>query len=231
MATAPSSAAAGYNAAMKRILLAFLALGLDIVAQAQQPVVPAVATPAAAAAASVTPKGPSQYTVEVVIFRSTSAASTAASAEDLTAQSSRSLSGDSDSAGAAAEPTSVRLVQKLPASRFRLNDVEARLNSSGTYRSVAHVAWTQTASAWGSRSGLSAGQLGLDVAGIDGAIYLERGQYLHLGMNLTVASNAGAYTITEMRRVKFNERNYYDHPVYGVIAVVSPGAQAGPTPD
>jgi hypothetical protein len=226
---------------MKRVLLslampalampALAMLTLSLVAQAQQPAAPAAAPRAAPAVGSISPKGPSQYTVELVVFRSTSGASGAASGEDLTAQSSRSLSGDSDSVGTAPEPTSVRLVQKLPASRFRLSDVEARLNSSGAYRSVAHVAWTQTASAWGSRNGLSAGQLGLDVAGIDGTIYLERGQYLHLGVNLTFAGNAGAYTITEMRRVKFNERNYYDHPVYGVIAVVSPGAQAGTTPD
>jgi hypothetical protein len=188
----------------------------------------AAAPPSPVAAAPVAPpvaKGPTLYTVELVVFRSTGAGN--AAGEDLTAQSSRSLSSDSDSAAAAPDTTSsVRLGQKLPAARFRMNDVEARLNSSGGWRSVTHVAWTQTASPWGSRSGLSAAQLGLDAAGIDGAVYLERGQYLHLSINLTVAGNAGTYTLAETRRVKLNERNYYDHPVYGVIAMVSPASAA-----
>lgn len=208
------------------LLIVVLVLGLAGTGPPLRAQTPAGGTPVAPAtpAAPAAPRAPPLYTVEVLVFRSTGAAGYPASAEDLTAQSSRSLSSDADQAGAAPESAGVRLVQKLPASRHRLNDVAARLNASGSYRSVAHAAWTQTASAWGSRSGLSAAQLGLNVAGIDGVIYLERGQYLHLGLNLTVAGNAGTYTITEMRRVRFNERNYYDHPLYGIIAVVSPAA-------
>ncbi|MEO7806673.1 MAG: hypothetical protein ABIT36_08640 [Steroidobacteraceae bacterium] len=200
-------------------LIAAAVLGITLpgmLAHAQQP--------AAAAAA----RGPAYYTIELLIFRSTA---NPASSEDLTAQSSRSHSGDSDSATGVPGPTNVRIGQKLPATRFRMNDTEARLNSSGAWRTVAHIAWTQTANAWGSRNGLSAAQLGLDTSGIGGAIYLERGELLHLGLNLTVAGNAGTYTLAEMRRVKFNERNYFDHPVYGVIAMVSPGGTAAPAPN
>jgi len=125
-----------------------------------------------------------------------------------------------------------RLLQRLPASSFQLNDAESKLKSSGLYVPVAHLAWTQTASAWGKRSGLSVDQLGLDVAGLSGSVSLERGQYLHLGFALSYApasppANAGAapgtvFTLNENRRVKFYERNYYDHPAFGVIALVTP---------
>jgi hypothetical protein len=30
--------------------------------------------------------------------------------------------------------------------------------------------------------------------------------------------------MNEIRRVKFNERQYFDHPAFGVIALVSPPA-------
>jgi hypothetical protein len=31
-----------------------------------------------------------------------------------------------------------------------------------------------------------------------------------------------AFTLNETRRVRFYERNYYDHPAFGVIALVTP---------
>jgi hypothetical protein len=69
-------------------------------------------------------------------------------------------------------------------------------------------------------------------------VFLERGQYLHLGMTLTYADPsppAGmgaapgtAFTINQSRRIRFYERNYYDHPAFGVIALVSPAQGARP---
>ena len=35
-----------------------------------------------------------------------------------------------------------------------------------------------------------------------------------------------AFTLNENRRVKFYERNYYDHPAFGVIALVTPAQGA-----
>jgi hypothetical protein len=53
---------------------------------------------------------------------------------------------------------------------------------------------------------------------------LERGTLLHFGMTLRHASNGNpAAQLNEIRRIRFNERNYYDHPAIGVIAVVTPG--------
>jgi len=43
--------------------------------------------------------------------------------------------------------------------------------------------------------------------------------------------NAGpgtAFTLNEDRRVKFYERNYYDHPAFGMIALVTPAQGARP---
>ena len=37
------------------------------------------------------------------------------------------------------------------------------------------------------------------------------------------------YTIKEMRSVKYNEKQYFDHPAFGVIAVVSPAPPAAGT--
>ena len=71
-------------------------------------------------------------------------------------------------------------------------------------------------------------QLGLRVPGLSGSVFLERGTYLHLGMSLKYAAGEGraAYDLTEIRRVKFYDKNYYDHPAFGVIAVVTPAGGA-----
>jgi hypothetical protein len=41
-------------------------------------------------------------------------------------------------------------------------------------------------------------------------------------MDLSLNAGGVTYTIREMRSVKFNERQYFDHPAFGVLAVVSP---------
>jgi len=40
-------------------------------------------------------------------------------------------------------------------------------------------------------------------------------------MNLTLSGDA-SFVINEMRSVKYNEKQYFDHPAFGVIALVSP---------
>ena len=53
-------------------------------------------------------------------------------------------------------------------------------------------------------------------------MYLERATYLHLGVALSLNVGTATYSIREMRSVKYNERQYFDHPGFGVIAMVSP---------
>jgi hypothetical protein len=36
------------------------------------------------------------------------------------------------------------------------------------------------------------------------------------------------FIINQSRRIRFYERNYYDHPAFGVIALVSPAQGARP---
>jgi hypothetical protein len=68
------------------------------------------------------------------------------------------------------------------------------------------------------------------VPGLSGLVYLERGTYLHLGLSLRYAGASGGagYALNETRRVKFYEKNYYDHPAFGVIALVTPAQGARP---
>ncbi len=131
-----------------------------------------------------------------------------------------------------------RFVSLLPESSYQLSPLEAKMRSSGLYQPIAHAAWSQTASDWGTRAGFTLQKVGIDVPGLSGTVFLERGQYLHLGMVLNYApanppAGMGAgpgtqFTLNQSRRIKFYERNYYDHPGFGVTTLVTPAQGARP---
>ncbi len=178
------------------------------------------------------------YNIELIVFRANSAVGGPEN-WSLEGGSNDSIvagaEGNADTAQSAQTSPSSQVghfVAVLPPTGFQLNDVENRLKSSGAYTPVAHIAWSQTASAWGTRAGFPIQRLGADVPGLSGTVFLERGQYLHLGMSLSYASPSppagiGAapgttFVMNQSRRVRFYERNYYDHPAFGVIALVTP---------
>ena len=116
----------------------------------------------------------------------------------------------------------------LPLSQFQLANEAAKLRASGRYQILTHIAWQQTASTWGTKAGFTLARLGSQAGGLSGLIYLERGTYLHLGVNLAYNTGGPTYRISESRRVKFYDRQYYDHPVIGVLAMVTPSQGARP---
>jgi len=209
------------------LLCAVLLCGHPPAAPAQEP--PAAPAPAAA------PSGPGStvYNIEIIVFRATSALG---GPEDWSAEAgARNIAGEEAASGAAQVG---HFVASLPASLWQLGELENRLRTSGLYVPVAHTAWSQTASSWGTRAGFSVQKLGIEVPGLSGSVFLERGQWLHLGMSLTYAlpsppQGLGAapdtpFSINESRRVRFYERNYFDHPAFGVIALVTPEKGARP---
>jgi hypothetical protein len=160
--------------------------------------------------------GASTYQVEVIIFRTSGARE-----GEPGAAPPRAASGDAATGAAQV----ARYLGPLPAAKLQLSGARQKL-AAGGYRVLAHTGWTQTASTWGSRNGLPVDQLGLQVPGLSGNFLLERGSLLHFGMNLRYAPEGGAaHQMNELRRIRFNEKNYYDHPGIGVIAVVTPGSR------
>jgi hypothetical protein len=167
------------------------------------------------------------YTVELIVFRNLSGAG---GAEDWSVKPVPRGPDQPDST------VTGRFVAAVPATQFQLNDVAAKLRATSNYQPIAHFAWQQTASSWGSRAGFPLSKLAGNVPGLSGNVFLEAGTYLHLGMTLNYqTSNPPAglsappgtvFTLAESRRVKRYERNYYDHPAFGVIALVTPANRA-----
>jgi hypothetical protein len=196
----------------------------------------AAGAPSAAGPAAAAPNlasGPA-YDVEIVVFRAKVALG---QPENWAAETTASATVAGDETASGSGPAG-KLLTVLPTSNYRLTAIESRLRSSGTYLPVAHAAWVQTASAWGTHAGFPLQSLGIDVPGITGVIFLERGQFLHLGMTLNYtmqdppsglnAPPGTTFVMNETRRVRFFQRNYYDHPAFGVVALVAPAR--GPRP-
>ncbi len=157
------------------------------------------------------------YLVEVLVFRN----SAVGASEDWDAPPSGRGFGNENTRGGTPQ-----VLRVLPSSDYRLASVETTLRNGGAWRPLAHAAWVQTAAAWGTHIGIALSDIGISVPGLSGSIYLERATYLHLGVDLRLSGGGPTYAIDEMRSIKFNERQYFDHPAFGVIAIVSP-VQAG----
>ena len=155
---------------------------------------------------------PSYYNVEIVVFRSGSDAG----ALPDTALPAPATESDED-------------VEITPATADKLGIATNRLRGKNSgFRVLAHVAWTQTPTSFGSQHGASAAQLGLG-QNISGRVFLERGQNLNLRVDLTVEDGGHRYRINELRRnVKSSQIHYFDHPAMGVLAMISPGSAPSP---
>lgn len=212
-------------APLRTLALAALALlGAALPAASQEPAAPSAA-----------PAGPggTVYNIELIVFRATTPEG---GAEIWSAEAGeRSVAGEESASDSA---TVGHFVSLLPASAWQLTELENRLRTAGSYVPVAHAAWSQTASSWGTRAGFPVQRLGLGAQGLSGTVFLERGQFLHLGMSLSYAmpsppAGLGAaegttFTLNQSRRVRFYERNYFDHPAFGVIALVTPAQGSRP---
>jgi len=188
---------------------------------------------------------PPVYRVELIVFRATSAlgapedwASEAGTAPvtstdadpGAAAPSDTQANGSANGAQGGGAPGS-SVLGTLPESEFELGGIASRLRASGRYEPVAHIAWTQTASPWNKPVEIPLQSVGLNAEGITGTVALERGVYLHLVLNLRYAMSdppAGldaapgtVFVLDESHRVRLKERNYFDHPAFGVIALVT----------
>jgi hypothetical protein len=154
------------------------------------------------------------YGVEIIVFRSSSVSG----GEDWEAVPPGRGFGSNAARGGAVP----QVLRVLAASDYRLSTIEATLRASGAWRPIAHAAWIQTAANWGTHTGIALADVGINVPELGGMIYLERAPiYLHLGFDVHLSAG-GTYTIKEMRTVRYNDKQYFDHPAFGIIALVTP---------
>lgn len=155
------------------------------------------------------------YRVELLVFRTT----TPPTGEDWSAPPAfRGFGGDPATQAGGTPPTILKVYES---DRYQLGAMASRLRASGAYRPIAHAAWLQTATPWGRHAGIDLAAVGITNPELSGTVYLERGTLLHFGLDLRLGSGP-TYRLSELRRIKYNEKHYFDHPAFGAIAIVSP---------
>jgi hypothetical protein len=170
---------------------------------------------AVAAGAADTTAPRTLYRVEAVIFRYNNPPT---GSEDYSAApEGRGFELNTRTPGA---PPAV--IKVLDAADLRLAPLARQLAASAGTSVLAQAGWIQTPTVYRQHVGLPLEQLGINVPGLSGVIFLERGELLHLGAQLQWTSGGVTYGLSELRdRVRFNERHYLDNPAFGVILEVS----------
>ncbi len=112
-------------------------------------------------------------------------------------------------------------VTLLTSTANQMTHTAAALSRQG-YEVLAHLAWAAVIPPNG-RTTAALRDLLPPEAPLSGAIAIQRGQHLFMGVDVDYQSAHGVrYGIREHRRIKFNEHHYFDHPAFGMILQVRP---------
>lgn len=135
---------------------------------------------------------------------------------------------------AAAEPSKVDVTGAIPADQLVpaesvLAGAAATLQRSGTYRVLTHKRWRQTAE---EKSATKPVRLRNADGQLDGTLRFYVSRFLHVDVDLLLQAQTAVidqsavfgvnYRLTEHRRVKTMEINYFDHPKLGVLMRITP---------
>jgi len=169
---------------------------------------------------------PPVYDVEIIIFRNNANSD---AGEQWTAPASGELS--------PARVFSQDEFTELSPSLYQLGGVRGGLRNSSGYTVLLHRAWRQVG--YDAAHAIpypihSLAENGRD--SIEGSVTLVRERYLHLDVDLQLmtagraaptqyADSQGgspAFRLQEKRRVRSRELHYFDHPRFGMIAMVTP---------
>jgi hypothetical protein len=115
-------------------------------------------------------------------------------------------------------------IQPLESGRYKLTGIEANLKRSRSYQPLAHTGWWQPGFLRESPRPVGIENLMPPGTGITGSVTLTRGtRLLHLQLDLTYqAPNGQRYVLREHRAVRSGDKHYFDHPYFGVVALVTP---------
>jgi len=169
---------------------------------------------------------PAVYDVEIIIFRNNAMS-------DAGEQWPAAVASDLQPTGVLSQDEFTELAPSL----YQLDDIRGSLRNSSGYTVLLHRAWRQVgydaahAIAYPIHSLAGNGR-----DSIDGSVTLVRERYLHLDVDLllTTAGSAAparysegpvsrpAFRLHEKRRMRSRELHYFDHPRFGVIAMVTP---------
>ncbi len=117
-------------------------------------------------------------------------------------------------------PDKILWLSQLNKASHSLEGIRKKLDADSRYRTLMHVAWTQSVGP--NRKGRAVKIQNISDS-VNGFFRIQRGSYLHLITDLEYkADGLKYYRLNEKRRIKLREIHYLDHPKFGVFARVTP---------
>ncbi|MEW4982239.1 MAG: CsiV family protein [Cycloclasticus sp.] len=118
----------------------------------------------------------------------------------------------------------------------QLHAVNERLERLSSYTPIAHGGWLQPLKEKEKRHAIQIIHQADNIQ-IEGILTFHRGRYLHLDVDLqlsdmipsaieddylsnSIIQTSNLYRLTETRRIRTSETNYFDHPRFGVLTIV-----------
>ena len=146
------------------------------------------------------------YRVELVIFRHLDSSNTTPEIKQPGDQIMRS-------------PNDGTSYRALASENRQLSGTASSIRNLKAYQLINHLGWVQGADDIATARHTNLDKMGLNAANVSGSSKLYTRRYLHLDLQLKLQSTGAV--INQSRRIRLNESHYFDHPDFGVIALVT----------
>jgi len=123
------------------------------------------------------------------------------------------------------------VIGKTPAKNSALSDAALKMQDSGNYQILSHRRWIQSVDTKTASDRVRIQTTGQVFPSLDGTIIFYVSRFLHLNVDLALKDEVSSflssettienYRITEARRIKTSNINYFDHPQFGVLILVN----------
>lgn len=117
-----------------------------------------------------------------------------------------------------AELDRAALPEAAPTPDSALSQIIGALERGGQHRVLVHRRWQQTAGGKTETTPLRLQSTGRE---LDGIVRLYLNRFLYVEMDLVLRGSGEAYPLTEHRRVRPQEIQYFDHPRLGALVRVT----------
>jgi hypothetical protein len=176
---------------------------------------------------------PDTFNVELIVFRYNG---TQASPENWDVPDTAVAQNPDTVAPGGSASSPADNVRPLSSAQFQLAGTETALRRNSAYEPIAHFGYRVKTSEPDAGTPVRVEMLADAASGLSGTVSLQRGRFLHLALDLAyttanppaklIADNATPGPLTfhlhQDRRMRPFERHYFDHPAFGVVAIITP---------
>ncbi|MEL6868745.1 MAG: CsiV family protein [Pseudomonadota bacterium] len=136
---------------------------------------------------------------------------------------------DDEPVPALSQPRKSLQFEPIASDNLRLSDTYARLRNSRDFRPIAHAGWRQPVFDRNNETTLDLARVARLPSNLEGKASVYVSRFLHLTLDLQLAGNRAVssgldsivFSLNERRKTRSGELNFYDHPRFGALTLIS----------